>query len=461
MRRALSLASLVIASLVSAVGCAAPAEDDAGEDGQAIVVSKGQLAQRASQLATRLAKGPGKDRSVLRIPVVASDAMESTVLPSKTPAIGGWVMLAVSDGAAGETTARAYMLLPKGDAVPTGSFGLVLGDSATSVLATAVYVPDEARDASGWADKLLAAIPADAVGWDAPTGGGIRTQGVATELAKAGLSKIFGGLFRAAAEDATVVAARTTTTAAAQAGTRAEARVVKAEAGDLWGRFRNLASYSSLRGELLQMHRERLVEVAKSVLTKKSELVYFSSNAMSWGRFDEYQRLVAVLEKQVTSKSAIVVSLDDRMALPAVTYALEHDVPVVVVGVLPKDGVLSTLSSRLKYLAGDAAELAPLRDRFAALLADPRRVALVQTVDTAPFTSALNEQARHLSALNGSAAAGEEAQRRGRDLLELAPAWALADRAVEARVSGGYLGFNEFIRQFARLERVNMMPAGY
>ena len=374
-------------------GCAAPIEEDTGEGGDAMTRARAGLepmAKAAETLADRIAK---RDPDVLVIPTPIE-------LPSK--AFTGWRIAVVVAG-----SQQGFMLLPRANA-PTGSFGLLLADEKSQLVATAAFVPDAAPKAADAIAAILDGLPADAQAIGDPSS--IRPKGF--------LSPAF---FDAGAELVVKLLAVVRRGGASKALASSEAHLAAKVQSSTWRTFSGLVADRRIVAEYLS----ELVAIRKGLAGRKVVMVETSDvggNLVNGStvafelEVKTARALTARFAGQGQKVALAVRAADDSAGV--IRWALENDVPIVI-GSRSNDAVSALRSLRpwdpetakyLRDIVNDAKKMLLVRNvnttkkilTFEEMEQVPSRLALIEYQDFAPMWAIADEGlALKLPALEG------------------------------------------------------------
>jgi hypothetical protein len=373
---------LALGASTVGLGCAAPAEEDAGEGGDAMTLARGELApmaKKAKDLADALSKAGLRAGAPTALP-----------LPGEVPsrAYKAWNVAAIT---AADGAFLGFMFLPRVGA-PAGSFGVVLADPGSKIVALSAYVPDSAPDASGTATAIL-----DALGNEAPAvasaAGSVQTQGFWTSsprLIEEGVDlamRLLSGLSKGKAASKAVLGAE------AHLATKVESSV--------WNGFTQLMGDRKAVGQLLA----DLASVRIGFGSRRVILLETSSVGKT-----ESSKLTALLTRMYggQTKKIGLAMRDTGDNAEAIVWALERDVPIVLSTL--KSTAAEALENSWRGIHGSYASY----ERLFALMSDPKKVALVRVVPVETSTNV---------------AVAIEHQ-------EFVSLWAMADEALGVRFAG-------------------------
>lgn len=419
-----------------AVGCAAPAEESEADGASAMAEARAtteSAARTASQLAERLHRGAP---AVARVPVL-TDEGEAVLLPSTETRVGAWSLQSIVDADAEKGFERGFLLQPQGDAVPSGSFVIVVGDGER-LAARAVFVPDEAKDAAGWAKTLLDASEADAKAY-AGARSDVKIQGLGTRLAKEAWLLVAHMIPSGAEKGASALA-------------RAEARMTNDSA--LWKDFASHFegkerkwSFEAMKDAVGQLRKDlgnrRVIVMDSNLKGKSCGTVGGVARGLA-GCPQMVANIVKAMDEKIVDRNvALAVPIGAEISPVAMLWAFDNKVPIVLSSGGGKDPIASirALAHRARQ-DGNAA----LADRLEAGAADPAQASLVRILDT--YGLNLSGEARYPQWASASLLETHD---------QMTPLWALADEAFSIDAVGrGLSVFSNFLSFFQTHTRVQI-----
>lgn len=393
MLRARLLAPLVLAALTAVAGCAAPGDEEAGNGADAVTTAQGQLAssvKSAHDLAERIAA---------RDPLVPVVPVPGDAIPSKRFGSHSAALFVESSGKAG------YVLYPE-SGTPDGSFGLLLVDPSSQILAVAAHVPDSAPGAAAAADGILAAMVEDG----AEAVGTIRGASLVSELATPVLRRLLSIFAQTASRDA-------------------EAIVASKVSSGTWKDFAatfDRAAVDAARKQSLAL-RQHLGTRRAYMIQAPTEnyIVEETLEDMPKTIFEALGRKLGPRARD----SAIVLSGDGLQSTGALAWALANRVPVVIRSTQDVPKLLAESAFRARQYGNHA-----VADALEAAAKDPSAVALVKTYTT---PKGLNFEEDLLSSFTA--------------------AWSVADAVISFRFgSAGRSAFETYFR--GRFSDVTVLP---
>lgn len=391
-------------------GCAAPMDEEAAESGDAMTRARAGLepmAKAAETLADRIAK---RDPNVLVVPTPLE-------VPSK--AFTGWrVAVVVAESQQG------FMLLPRANA-PSGSFGLLLADEKSQLVATAAFVPDSAPRAADTVLSILDGLPADA-----------QAIGDSSSLRPKGF--LSPAVIDLGAELVVKLLAVVRRGGASKALASAEAHVALKVESSTWRAFSGLVADRRIVAEYVS----ELVAIRKGLAGRKIVMVETSNvagnlvNGASVAFELEVKTARALTARFAGQNKKVALAVrasDDSGAI--IRWALENDVPVVI-GSMSDDAV-----SALRNLRPWDPETARyLRD----IVSDAKKMALVRNVNTAKKVLSFDD----LEKAPGRMALVE--------YQDFAPLWAVADEALALKLPDVDGLFFDWLRRFQTVTTVGL-----